>query len=153
MKNFMPDKNRLKMFCMSQLEQRIDRAKLLLQEAQESANSEEKSSAGDKYETGRAMGHLQKEMLSGQLAACIADKKLLEQVDCKASYAQVSPGALVVTDRDIFFLAAGIGRQEMEGEIILVISPLAPLAKGMMGKRPGECFAFNGQTQIIRQIS
>jgi hypothetical protein len=40
----------------------------MMESAQQSANSEEKSSAGDKYETSRAMGHLEKDMHARQLA-------------------------------------------------------------------------------------
>jgi hypothetical protein len=38
------------------LTQRINTAQAAMDRAQEAANSEEKSSSGDKYETGRAMG-------------------------------------------------------------------------------------------------
>ncbi|HMC85967.1 MAG TPA: hypothetical protein VKI61_10590 [Chitinophagaceae bacterium] len=60
-------KNNLKQFCQLTIEQRIAAAKEIIQNVQEAANNEEKSSAGDKYETGRAMGHLQKDMHSRQL--------------------------------------------------------------------------------------
>ena len=60
-------KNNLKQFCQHTIEQRIAAAKEIIQNVQEAANNEEKSSAGDKYETGRAMGHLQKDMHSRQL--------------------------------------------------------------------------------------
>ena len=51
---------KLKNFALDLIGQRMTTAKEAMQQAQESANSEEKSSAGDKYETGRAMGHLQR---------------------------------------------------------------------------------------------
>ncbi|MDB5240215.1 MAG: hypothetical protein JWP57_840, partial [Spirosoma sp.] len=40
--------------CRHYVQQRIDTARQAMEAAQESANSESKSSAGDKYETGRA---------------------------------------------------------------------------------------------------
>jgi hypothetical protein len=48
--------------------QRIASAEEAIRMAQESANQEGKSSAGDKYETGRAMAQLEIEKASGQLA-------------------------------------------------------------------------------------
>ncbi len=48
--------------------------------AQEAANSEGKSPAGDKYETGRAMGQLQKEMHGRQLAEYAKEVKALQSI-------------------------------------------------------------------------
>jgi len=53
---------------MAYIDQRIDAAKKAIGEAQASANEETKSSAGDKYETGRAMMQLAIEQNSTQLA-------------------------------------------------------------------------------------
>ena len=44
------------------IKQRIAAATLAIENAQSAANAEEKSSAGDKYETSRAMSHLEKDM-------------------------------------------------------------------------------------------
>ena len=62
-------KKALKTRCIEILEQRIDASYNSMQNAQAAANEEEKSSAGDKYETGRAMNHLEKDMHARQLAA------------------------------------------------------------------------------------
>jgi len=61
-------KNTLKQYALALIEQRIATAREAIDQAQQAANQEEKSSAGDKYETGRAMGHLQKDMYARQLS-------------------------------------------------------------------------------------
>ena len=43
----------------AQLDEKIQVALQAMKAAQESANAETKSSAGDKYETGRAMGQIE----------------------------------------------------------------------------------------------
>ena len=55
-------KNKLLQHCKELIEARLKNAEDAMNRAQESANDNEKSSAGDKFETGRAMGHLEKEM-------------------------------------------------------------------------------------------
>ena len=66
-------KNKLKEFCQSLIAQRIDAVKININQAQEAANNEEKSSAGDKYETSRAMNQLERDMHSRQMAESIKE--------------------------------------------------------------------------------
>jgi predicted O-methyltransferase YrrM len=53
--------------CKNMLLQRIADGEKAVLDAQEAANSEEKSSMGDKYETGRAMSQLAREMSAKQV--------------------------------------------------------------------------------------
>src|ERR1700736_1647953 len=73
-------KNRLKQWGLDLIGERMAAAKEAMEQAQEAANSEEKSSAGDKYETGRAMGHLQKDMHARQLAESVKELATLHAV-------------------------------------------------------------------------
>ena len=47
--------------CQTFIEQRISAARTAMQAAQESSSSETKSSAGDKYETGREMANAERD--------------------------------------------------------------------------------------------
>ena len=55
-------KEKLIEYVKNHLNQRIQNSLSAMQAAQESANGDSKSSAGDKYETTRAMGHLDREV-------------------------------------------------------------------------------------------
>ena len=123
---------------------------MAMREAQLAANEETKSSAGDKYETGRAMMHLEQEKLASQRAATQHLKKMLDQIDPNRTVSPVGLGSLVQTNRGWFFVAVGIGQVEVEGESCFVISPAAPLGKALWGRQPGEIVLVNGQaTEII----
>src|ERR1700754_2530386 len=104
-------KSRLKRWALDHLDQRIATTRKAMQQAQEAANSEEKSSAGDKYETGRAMGHLQKEMYAGQLAKLMQVAAGLHAVNIDVIYLQGKTGALIRTDTTDFFISIGLGKQ------------------------------------------
>jgi hypothetical protein len=108
-------KNKLKNLGLDLLRGRIVTAQEAMNRAQEAANSEEKSSAGDKYETGRAMGQLQKEMHGRQLAEYAKDVKALQSVFTNSVCDRVGLGAVVRTAEIAFFVSAGLGRQEVEG--------------------------------------
>src|SRR5579864_2189317 len=96
-------KNKLKKFGLDLLSRRIATAREAMDQAQEAANSEEKSSAGDKYETGRAMGQLQKEMHSRQLAAYAKEVKALQSVVTDRLCDRGVAGAFVQTKEIAFF--------------------------------------------------
>ena len=145
-------KNKLKQLGLDLLRRRIATAQEAMKEAQEAANSEEKSSAGDKYETGRAMGQLQKEMLGRQLAEYAKDVKALEAVFIDSICDRVRSGAFVRTDGMGFFVGAGLGKQEVEGHTILFVSPVAPLARSLESKKPGDSIVFNGVNRVIEEV-
>jgi hypothetical protein len=145
-------KNKLKLAARQMIEQRIAVAKTLIHNAQEAANSEEKSSAGDKYETARAMSQLEKEMHSRQLAQQIQELALLNVVKSDVIYTTVTTGACIECAEMVLFIAAGLGKQTVEGKPIIFLSPQAPLAKQLQHKKAGEPFVFNGKEITIAAI-
>jgi hypothetical protein len=145
-------KARLKKWALDRLGQRIASANEAMQQAQASANSEEKSSAGDKYETGRAMGHLQKDMHARQLAELLRELAALHAINADVRCVEGCSGALLRTDPIDFFIAIGLGRQIIEGRSVVFLSPQAPLAQELQNKKPGDVFLFQKESLLIREI-
>jgi hypothetical protein len=145
-------KNLLKRWALDHIGQRITASREAIDQAQQSANSEEKSSAGDKYETGRAMGHLQKDMHSRQLAESIKELATLHAVNTAILYPAAGAGTFIRTEKTAFFIAAGLGRQVIDGQIIFFLSPLAPLAKQLQNKKTGDGFLFSGALVAITEV-
>ncbi|MEO5682341.1 MAG: hypothetical protein ABIQ88_06845 [Chitinophagaceae bacterium] len=145
-------KEGLKQFCQQHIEQRIAAAKESIKNAQEAANSEEKSSAGDKYETGRAMGHLQKDMHARQLAAYMKELADLKAVNTNVICSYAAAGAFIITDQSSFFIAAGLGKQVIDGQQILFLSPQAPLTGILQNKNIGDAFVFNKASVTIMNL-
>ncbi len=145
-------KVKLKEFCQQHIEKRIVAAKEAITNAQEAANNEEKSSAGDKYETGRAMGHLQKEMHARQLSEYIKELSRLLEVNAGVLYDRVAAGAFIQTNQLSFFIAAGLGKQVVDDEQIFFLSPNAPLVATLQNKKKGDGFVFNKEELVITEI-
>ena len=145
-------KNRLKQIGLEIIGERIAMAKKAIDSAQESANSEEKSSAGDKYETARAMGHLEKDMHSRQMAEHVKELALLREIATDGIYESCRAGALVKCTDNYFFIAAGLGKQIVNGEQIFFLSPHAPLSKLLKNKKAGDKFLFNGKDMLIVDV-
>jgi transcription elongation GreA/GreB family factor len=143
-------KQALKQAGLAIIEQRIAAARSLMDDAQQAANGEEKSSAGDKYETSRAMGHLQKDMHARQLAEQAKELAALHAVNVDLLYDTVATGALIECEKATFFVAAGLGKQTIGDKTVFFLSPQAPLAQQLQHKKVGDQFVFNTlRTNIV----
>lgn len=120
--------------------------------SQEGASSEDKSTAGDKHETGRAMMHLEQEKLHKQLAEAENMVAELLRIDVMNNQNTVKMGSLVFTDRTTFYLAAGLGKITFENKEYFVVSVQAPISSLMMGKHLGDSFSLNGTEYVITGI-
>ena len=145
-------KKRLMLLCTQLIEQRITAISAAMDNAQANANAEEKSSAGDKYETSRAMSHLEKDMQSRQLAANQIELANLFKIDCSEIYDSPIPGSYIRCQECSFFIASGLGKVQFEGETIYLLSPGAPLAKLLFPKKRGSVFSFNKTEMNIEDI-
>lgn len=96
--------------------------------ALESANSEEKSSAGDKYETGRAMGMIDRERLNSQLQQILKDASFLKRINTDKDPDKPGPGTLIQEGDKWIFISIGLGKQRVMEKEVWFISPSAPLA-------------------------
>lgn len=145
-------KQALKQAGLDLIAQRMAHTRLQMEEAQQAANQEEKNSAGDKYETARAMGHLQKEMYARQLAEQAKEQAALNAVNVDRLYDTPTTGVVVQCDTITFFIAAGLGKQVINSKTVLFLSPQAPLAQQLLRKKAGDNFVFNGLQVIIADL-
>jgi transcription elongation GreA/GreB family factor len=132
-------KSRLFEHCKNEIERRIANFQYAMLDAQESANSEDKSSAGDKYETGRAMSQIARDMNAKQLQAAKLELSNLLLINPAAAYIKAQKGALVQTSSNqIIFIATSIGVIDFDGFKIAVVSPEAPIAQALLNKGIGD---------------
>jgi len=138
--------------CKSVLTQRIQAAKNAMDQAQESANSEDKSSAGDKYETSRAMGQLEAGMNARQLDEALRDLAFLNSLDPETIFNSVQTGSIVETEKFLYFMSIGLGTMTVNNFQVVFLSPASPVAKMMEGKKAGESFSFNQNAVKILDV-
>ncbi len=145
-------KSMLRDHCVALLQARINSLWASMNAAQEAANAETKSSAGDKYETARAMNQLEKDMLGRQLSENKRELAAMMEVDCSGVHTKVAPGSLVECTDMYFFVLGGIGKLVIEDKTVWVISPSAPLARTLIGKTTGDQIIFNGKQITILEL-
>ena len=145
-------KSRLFELCSGAIDQRISHAREALDLAQESANNESKSSAGDKHETGRAMAQLEAEKATAQLNEAMDLKASLGRIDPIIVTETVTVGSLVVAKTARFLICVSAGKLELDGTTFFAISPESPVGKLLLGKKKGDSIAFNGITHDILEV-
>ena len=148
----MKSKEALYAYCLEYVEERIARIKQQIANLQLAANEETKSSAGDKYETSRAMAQLEVEMNTRQLIEAKRLHSTLLEVSLQHFGETVRPGSLVVTSEGIFFMAISIGLITIESNSYMVISVDSPIGKFLLGRKVGDTIVFNGISYHIQSI-
>ena len=150
------DKFEIKQALLEEVEeliyQKISVFQKMMDDAQDSANNETKSSAGDKFETGRAMMHLERDKNAKQLSEARKLELFLSQIKADRFFDRVSFGSVVQTDFGNYFISIAAGRIIVDGKKYFAISPQAPLAKEMMRKEKGETISFNDKPIKILEV-
>ncbi len=145
-------KARLIKHCLQIAKEKVKALESELGSTREAAGSEDKSTAGDKHETGRAMMHLEQEKLYAQLDEAETLVAELQRIDPKSSSVTIQLGTLVFTDKANFLITAGLGRVRFENGDYFVVSAQSPVAQAMIGKKCGEEFVVNGTRYQIKSI-
>jgi transcription elongation GreA/GreB family factor len=135
------------------IENRMQTSYDAMEAAKNSANEEGKSSAGDKYETARAMGQLDREMNGRMYEQARQERLSLDKIDTESLFTKVAFGALVETTMGYFFVSIGAGVIDLDTIKFMTISPQAPIGQLIMGKTTTETFDFRGKIHKIIAIS
>lgn len=138
--------------CLTYTDKRIIALTDSIHVIQQSANQETKSTAGDKYETGRAMAQLEIDNHRSQLAEAVKMKQELLRVPVEDTVQSIKPGTLVFTPRGNFYIAINAGQQKVNDQIFYTVSAGAPIAQKLIGLKAGDVFSLNNQEFTILEI-
>lgn len=114
--------------------------------------SESKSSAGDKHETGRAMLQLEREKLGEQIKEIEKRLKLLQSLKNHNTTTRVSLGSVIKTDHLNYYIAISCPTLTIDQEKYYCISALSPIGKLLLGKKVNETIQFNLTISTIIEI-
>ena len=139
--------------CKELVDSKIVIAEKAMKDAQNSANNEDKSTAGDKFDTARAMSHIERDMYAKQLVEAVQLKKHLDSINIKSKSHVITSGSLVFTTSGNYFISVGLGRLIIEEKAYLVISPIAPIGQQLIDKNPGDTITFQGKSIKILKVA
>ena len=142
-------KNQLREVCVSFVNAKLNTIQETIKSNQEALDSESKSSAGDKHETGRAMLQLEMEKAGQQLKEVEQLKLVVEKINVN-SVGVGCLGAVIETEKANYFLGISVGKVNVTGKDYFVVSPNSPIGKLLLGKGEGGFLSFQGkQTEIL----
>jgi transcription elongation GreA/GreB family factor len=138
--------------CEGFLNNRLEVIQNTISDIQNSLQSETKSSAGDKHETGRAMLQLEREKAGHQLAEIQKLNEALHKINPESEHYSVALGSVVYSTQSNYFIAISAGEIEIEGDKFYAISPSTPMAKLLFSKEVGDQIQFRSSTFVISKI-
>ncbi len=138
--------------CQEFIDKKIKSAQMGIDELQESADTETKSSVGDKYETNRAMIHIEREKFSAQLLESQKMQKVMAQIKTDKQSKKVALGSLVMTNLGNYYIAIAVGKTKIEGKDYFIISQASPIGQQFSGKTAGSEFEFNKRKYKIQEV-
>lgn len=138
--------------CLQRVQQAIALALKAMEDAQNAANQETKSSVGDKYETGRAMMQLEKEKYAQQLVQAQDLYQQLERLNPQQQSTQIQLGSLIRSNEGLYYLSVSLGKLIHEGKTVFVLSAISPLGQVLLGKKAGEKIVFQGRNISILEL-
>ena len=144
-----PLKEELYRQCLNYVQQRMQAAQQGIDEAQQAAKDDTKSSAGDKYETGREMMQQETNRNLAQLNEANKLKVALNAISTAGSATHVDAGSVVITNNGNFYIAISAGTLLINGEPYFAISPASPIGLKMKGLKVGDEFSLNGKIYTL----
>ncbi len=136
----------------AQLNAQLKDVQLSIDAVNESIKGEEKSSAGDKYETARAMNHNELDRLNTSFQKILKSGSIVNGLSKSENYQHVRLGSLVKTSKRVLFFCTGIGKINVDGVDILTMSMGSPIGQVFLGKQVGEEIQFNNSKEMIEEI-
>jgi transcription elongation GreA/GreB family factor len=146
-------KEQLYKMCIEYVQKRIGEARQAIDDAQDSSDEETKSSAGDKYETGREMMQQVADQAQVQLNEANKLMVALSTITYNTSHLTADIGSIVYTSNGQFYIAISAGSLSIGQQTFYAVSPASPIAIKLNGKKAGDEFDLNGRTYRIEMVA
>ncbi len=134
------------------LESRISEATASIKDLEASRDTNGKSTAGDKHETGRAMAQIELENQSKTLKELQLKHAELIQIGKLEKSSTINRGSLFKAGEQWIYIAIGIGKFNFDGVEVWVVSPTSPLAQLVLRKTLGDSVLIGGKQASISEI-
>lgn len=138
--------------CQEALNHRLEVLQQSILDIQNNLQSETKSSAGDKHETGRAMLQLEREKAGQQLADIQKQFELLHKINPETNQTTIALGSVVYTSQSNYFIAVSAGQINIEEQQFFAISPATPIGQLLLSKSKGNAIQFRNQEIKILKV-
>ena len=147
-----PIKQKLHAYCLKFLSDRLSAIDKIMDDCQRAANSETKTTAGDKHETNRAMMQLDRENHAVQRVATLHGLAKLRAIDLNQEHEEAELGAVIRSDKGSFFLAISAGKTMIDDELFYIISIDSPIGQALLGAEQEDIIFFRDREYDILDV-
>lgn len=137
---------------MDYVDARIARFNSTMKELEEALKPESRSCMGDKYETSRAMLHLEFEKLSGQVEQFNGLRRTVSLIDPEGTNNLIGFASVIRTNIANYFIAIPAGEIAVQDEKFFAVGINSPVAISLLGKQAGYEFIVNGRKGKIISV-
>jgi transcription elongation GreA/GreB family factor len=138
--------------CKAFVNKRAQTVEEIISSNQKALQSETKSSAGDKHETGRAMLQLEMEKASQQLEGISQMNEILSKINFLEASNKAHLGSIIFTEKANYFLSISAGQIIIDRQKYFAVSVSSPIGKLLLGKSENEVISFNDIAHKILKI-
>jgi transcription elongation factor GreA len=142
------EKNDIRNYVKNVITEKIEKLKNFIDFTLEASRDIKKT---PKYDSMREEMQEEIYQMQKQLAALNDLKRNMAKVLNNATE-RVQLGSLVITNKARFYISVSLGEFFFEGDRFYAISPESPMAKKMMGMKPGDDFTLNKIHQEIVEV-
>ena len=139
--------------CMLKQQTKLEELQNAIDKVQESIVGEDNSTAGNKFETARAMGQEELDRLNQTINIALREMTLLSNISPDKQCDSVQLGALITTDKKMMYLCVGLGKIEIGKDTVFAISTASPIGTQLMGKEKGAGVVFGGKKEKIVSVA
>lgn len=146
-------KQRLLAECLKQQKSIVAAARYAMEDAQNSAKEHDEAGEEKLFDSYREEMQNKRDMFAKQFEQSLDDLAMLDKLDPIRQSSTVGFGSIVITENQKLFVSISIGQIVVDDDTTyFAISPSAPLAKAMFGKKAGETFEFRDKKTAILQL-
>jgi hypothetical protein len=146
-------KQKIHIHYLQLVQDRIDVFRDRILALTEDSKNDAKGSAGDKHETALSMMHLEQEKVNTKLKEVLAQKQVLDKIDCNAVASIIILGSLVKANGIYLYLSVALPKITVDETNIIALSPQSPLGNKLMGNTIGFEFEINGTKYKIESVA
>ena len=134
------------------INEKFNALQLILNELNDSAKNETKSTAGDKHETALAMLQIEQENTRNKLKEATEQKLQLDRIDINLKSEKIIKGSLIKTNHGYLFLSIALGKITVEHQQIIALSPQSPLGLKLVGAKINDEIELNNLKYVIESF-
>ncbi|WP_295180680.1 transcription elongation factor [uncultured Christiangramia sp.] len=138
--------------CEHFIQQKTAALQYAMQGLKQDLENESKSSAGDKFETGREMINIEWNKISNQLQQYEQMRSVLKQINVQVDSGIAKAGSIIFTENANYFISIPAGEIIVQDTRFYAIGSKAPVAIAMLGKTENDSYTFNQQNVLIKKI-